>query len=59
MEQAAWRDTLLDEIGQGRCVSSRGKLNLRGVKHKISSYNVRHRGELLNQTRQPIPELII
>jgi len=47
---------LLEEIGQGPCVSSRGKLNPRGVKRKMSSYSVRHRGAVLNQKHQPIPE---
>ena len=54
----AWRDALLDEIGQGRCVSSRGKLNPRGVKRKMSNYNVRHRGEKLNQRHEPTPEFL-
>ncbi len=50
---------MLEEIGQGRCVSSRGKLNPRGVKRKMSGYNVRRRGKVLNQKHQPRPVLII
>ena len=46
---------MLEEIARGRCVSSRGRLNPRGVKRKMSNYNVRHRGELLNQRYQPEP----
>ena len=37
------------------CVSSRGLHNPRGVKRKMSSYAVRHRGELLNQRHTPTP----
>ncbi len=54
-----WRDALLDEIARGRCVSSRGRFNTRGVKRKMSNFNVRHRGDLLNQRHQPMPILRI
>jgi hypothetical protein len=54
-----WRDALLAEIARGRCVSSRGRLNPRGVKRKMSNFNVRHRGEPLHQRHQPTPVLII
>ena len=54
-----WRDALLDEIAGGRCVSSRGRLNPRGVKRKMSNYNLRHRGETLHLRHQPTPALII
>ena len=40
-----WRDALLDEIAGGRCVSSRGRLNPRGVKRKMSNYEVRRHWE--------------
>jgi hypothetical protein len=56
---ARWRDALLDEIARGRCVSSRGRLNPRGVKRKMSNFNVRHRGELLHQRHQPTAVLRI
>jgi len=56
---AQWRDALLDEIARGRCVSSRGRFNPRGVKRKMSGFNVRHRGALLNQQHQPVPALRI
>jgi hypothetical protein len=55
----AWRTALLDEIANGRCVSSRGRLNPRGVKRKMSNYNVRHRGEILHLKHQPVPVLRI
>jgi hypothetical protein len=50
---------MLGEIAQGRCVSSRGRLNPRGVRRKISNFSVRRRGELLNRRHQPIPVLRI
>jgi len=56
---AQWRDALLADIARARCVSSRGRFNPRGVKRKISNFNVRHRGELLNQRHQPTPALRI
>ncbi len=56
---AAWRDALLSEIASGRCVSSRGRFNPRGVKRKMSNFHVRHRGELLHQRHQPTPVLRI
>jgi hypothetical protein len=55
----AWRDALLEAIARGRCVSSRGRFNPRGVKRKMSNFNVRHRGELLHQKHQPTPVLRI
>ena len=48
-----WRDALLAEIARGRDVSSRGRFNPRGVRRKMSSFNVRHRGERLHQPHQP------
>jgi hypothetical protein len=56
---ASWRDALLDEIGRGRCVSSREHFKARGVKRKMSNFNVRHRGALLNQRHQPVPVIRI
>jgi hypothetical protein len=56
---AAWRDAQLDDIARGRCVSSRGRFNPRGVKREMSKFNVRHRGELLPQWHQPTPVLRI
>jgi hypothetical protein len=49
---------MLDEIAAGRTVSSRGRFNPRGVKRKMSNFNVRHRGALLNQKHEPVPVLI-
>jgi hypothetical protein len=37
----AWRAALLADIARGRCVSSRGRFNPRGVKRKMSSFKVR------------------
>ena len=50
---------MLEEIAAGRSVSSRGRFNPRGVKRKMSNFNVRHRGELLHQKHEPVPALII
>jgi hypothetical protein len=55
----SWRKALLDEIARGKCVSSRGRLNPRGVKRKMSGYNVRRRGEPLNQKHEPRPVMRI
>jgi hypothetical protein len=54
-----WRNALLEEIARGRCMSSRGRTNPRGVKRKMSNYNLRHRGERLHQHHQPQPVLCI
>jgi hypothetical protein len=40
-------------------VSSRGRHNPRGVKPKMSNFNVRHRGEALHRRHQPRPVLRI
>ena len=50
---------MLDEIAAGRSVSSRGRFNPRGVKRKMSNFNVRHRGELLHPKHKPVPVLLI
>jgi hypothetical protein len=36
-------DSILDEILQERVVSSRNRINARGVKRKMSNYNLRPR----------------
>jgi hypothetical protein len=56
---AQWCDAMLDEIAAGLSASSRGRFNPRGVKRKMSNFNVRHRGELLHQKHEPVPVLII
>jgi hypothetical protein len=56
---AAWREALLEEIASNRVVSSRGKLNPRGVRRKMSTYNLRHRGGPLNRRHQPVVVLSI
>ena len=50
---------MLDEIARGRCVSSRGRSNPRGVKRKMSNFNVRHRETPLHQPHRPVPALRI
>lgn len=54
-----WRDALQTEIACGRCVSSRGRANPRGVKREMSNFGVRHRGEILHRFNQPTPSLCI
>jgi hypothetical protein len=49
----SWRDALLEEIGRGRCVGSRGRFNPRGDKRKMSNFNVRRRGAALHRWHQP------
>jgi hypothetical protein len=43
----------LAEIARGRCVSSRGHYNPRGVKRKMSNFAVRHRGVMLHRKHKP------
>jgi len=54
-----WRDALLTEIAAGTAVSSRGRINPRGVKRKMSHFNLRHRGARLHRKIAPVPVLII
>lgn len=46
---ARWRDALLEEIAVSNC----GRLNPRGVKRKMSPFNVRHRSAALHRRHQP------
>ncbi|MHA3903252.1 hypothetical protein ACTPOE_07935 [Castellaniella sp. WN] len=55
---ADWLRNLLAEIAQGRCVSSRGRSNPRGVKRKMSNYHIRRRRTPLNLIHQPVPVII-
>jgi hypothetical protein len=48
-----------DEIATCRSMSVRERLNPPEIKCKMSNFNVRHRGELLHQKREPVPVLII
>jgi hypothetical protein len=50
---------MLNEIAAGRCVSSRGRFNPRGVKRKMSNFNVRHRGAKLHQKHEQVVVLRI
>lgn len=52
-------ERVLEEILQERVASSRDRRNPRGVKRKMSNFNVRHRGAVLHQRHQPIPVLRI
>jgi hypothetical protein len=49
----------MEEIAAGKCVSSRGHLNPRGVKRKMSNFRIRTRGDTLNQRHQSVPRLRI
>ncbi len=55
-----WFDihSVLGEIASGRAVSSRGKRNPRGVKRKMSNFNLRKRGDPLNQPCDPTPRMV-
>ncbi|AGU49536.1 hypothetical protein VAPA_1c24340 [Variovorax paradoxus B4] len=48
---------MLAEIARGRCVSSRGRYNPRGVKRKMSNFKVRRRGAELHRRHEPTPAL--
>jgi hypothetical protein len=50
-------DSVLREIATGRAVTSRGKRNPRGVKRKMSNFNLRKRGTPLNQPCDPAPRM--
>jgi len=50
---------MLNQSAQGRCVSSHGRHNPRGVKRKMSRDNLRHRGASLHQKHRPTPVLRI
>jgi hypothetical protein len=62
-----WRAALLEEIARGKCtgkcagkrVSRRSRPNPRGVKRKMSNFQIRKRGDKLNQRHQPVPHLRI
>jgi hypothetical protein len=54
----AWRDALLREIASEKVNSSRGRLNPRGVKRKMSGYKVRRRGQPLHLVHLPVPKII-
>jgi hypothetical protein len=44
-----WRDSLINEIANTKCQSSKGKSNPRGCKCTVKHFPVRRRGEKLNQ----------
>ncbi len=52
-----WLDSVLGEIASERAVTSRGKRNPRGVRRKMSNFNLRKRGDPLNQPCVPIPRV--
>ena len=45
-KRKAFHEALLDEILEERVVSSRNRINPRGVKRKMSNYNLRPRKRL-------------
>jgi hypothetical protein len=49
---------VLGEIAAERGVTSRGKRNPRAVKRKMSNFNLRKRGEPLNQPCDPSPRVM-
>jgi hypothetical protein len=54
-----WLNSVLAEIASGRAVvTSRGKRNPRGVKRKMSGYRLRKRGDPLNQSCDPKPQIM-
>lgn len=55
----AWREALLAQIARCCCVSSRGRTNPRGVKRKMSNFNVPPRDAPLRRQQLPRPVLII
>jgi len=57
-QRKSWLDSVLSEIAGGRAVTSRGKRNPRGVKRKMSNFNLRKRGDPLNQPCAPVPRMI-
>jgi hypothetical protein len=58
VQRQSWFDSLLAEIASERAITSRGKRNPRGVKRKMSNFNLRKRGDPLNQACDPIPKVI-
>lgn len=58
MQRQSWLDSLLAEIARERAVTSRRKRNPRGVKRKMSNFNLRKRGDPLNQVCDPFPQII-
>ena len=49
---------VLKEIGSERAVTSHGKRNPRGVKRKMSNFNLRKRGDPINPPCDPSPRVI-
>ena len=58
VQRQSWFDSLLAEMASERAVTSRGKRNPRGVKRKMSNFNLRKRGDPLNQPCDPFPKII-
>ncbi len=57
-QRKSWLDSVLREIASVRAVTSRGKRNPRGVKRKMSKFNLRKRGDVLNQPCNPTPRIV-
>ncbi|MDP2827378.1 MAG: hypothetical protein Q8O37_02095, partial [Sulfuricellaceae bacterium] len=56
--RSGWLDSLLEEIASVRAVTSRGKRNPRGVKRKMSKFNLRKRGDPINTPCEPMPRIL-
>ena len=54
----AWLRSMLQEIAAKYSVKSRGKSNPRGVKRKMSNFNLRCRGHPLHQIAPTVVEVI-
>jgi hypothetical protein len=50
--------SMISEIAETRCISSRGKSNPRGIKKKMSCYRVRRREEPLNIIANIKPDIL-
>jgi hypothetical protein len=59
VQRQSWLESLLAEMASVRAVTSRGKRNPRGVKRKMSHFNLRKRGDPLNQPCITIPKIIL
>ena len=54
----SWLHSILMEIAVKPSVKSRGKTNPRGIKRKMSNFNLRRRGQLLHQRAPTVVKVI-
>jgi hypothetical protein len=50
-----WRNELFEEIAEGACKGSRGRINPRGVKREMGNFPIRYRGQSLQRRFQNKP----